>query len=156
MDDDVDREPFDALDRESEESSERWIAKLGLEGDAAEGWRNRNRHWILVDDELVSVGMYEWAMWFEVTERRIIARSEVMSPGGRIFTVSTVFLGIDHGFSVSGPPILFETMIFDWELRKSQRWSHYQRRYASASAARVGHMKAMEAVEKGVDDEDDA
>lgn len=28
------------------------------------------------------------------------------------YTVSTVFLGINHNFRPSGPPILFETMIF--------------------------------------------
>lgn len=47
----------------------------------------------------------EWALWFNTAERRI-ART-IVGP----MTVSTVFLGMDHGFD--GDPLLFETMIFN-------------------------------------------
>lgn len=35
--------------------------------------------------------------------------------------VSTVFLGLDHNWCRSGPPILFETMIFGDQEREEQR-----------------------------------
>lgn len=48
-----------------------------------------------------------WAEWFEHADR-IVLRDEL--PGGVL--VSTVFLGLDHGFTDGGAPILFETMVF--------------------------------------------
>lgn len=59
----------------------------------------------------------EWAVWLEVQRgkpygglRRV--RRDTLPDGT---WVSTVFLGLDHGFDPDGPPILFETMIFDSE-----------------------------------------
>lgn len=49
-------------------------------------------------------------------------------------TVSTIFLGIDHNWGGSGPPVLFETMI---EL-PGQGWSG-QRRYSDLRQAMIGH-----------------
>lgn len=48
----------------------------------------------------------EWAKWFEHADR-VVAKSEFGD-----MLVSTVFLGLDHDFSMQGPPLLFETMIF--------------------------------------------
>lgn len=45
-------------------------------------------------------------MWLEKADRHVA--NEIVN-GHR---VSTVFLGIDHGFGREGPPILFETMVF--------------------------------------------
>ena len=47
-------------------------------------------------------------------------------------SVSTVFLGIDHGFG-HGPPILFETMVFGGVLDQEQE------RYATWEEAEAGH-----------------
>ncbi len=50
----------------------------------------------------------EWGMWFEQHyEARIVARDEL--PDGH--TISTVFIGLDHGWG-EGPPLVFETMVF--------------------------------------------
>lgn len=50
-----------------------------------------------------------WARWFEeFIYRRIVAKTEV-----GVLLVSTVFLAIDHNFVRQGPPILFETMVFE-------------------------------------------
>lgn len=51
-------------------------------------------------------------------------------------TVSTVFLGLDHGWG-KGPPILFETMIFGGPL------DDYQVRYSSWDDAETGHKVAV-------------
>ena len=48
----------------------------------------------------------DWAHWFE-SANRIVQQQWVGN-----YYVSTVFLGIDHNFSGSGAPILFETMVF--------------------------------------------
>jgi len=48
----------------------------------------------------------EFWNWFEKADRRV-RYSEV----GDV-SVSTVFLGFDHGFDENGDPVLFETMIF--------------------------------------------
>jgi len=50
-----------------------------------------------------------WARWIEDHNRDRIVRQEEV---GKFF-VSTVFLGLDHDFSFEGPPLLFETMVFD-------------------------------------------
>lgn len=50
----------------------------------------------------------KWAVWFEhANDLRRVGLTEV---GGS--RVSTIFLGLDHNFSDSGPPILWETMVF--------------------------------------------
>jgi hypothetical protein len=46
-----------------------------------------------------------WARWFEEADRRVMQTK--LGP----FWVSTVFLGMDHGWG-RGRPVLFETMIF--------------------------------------------
>ena len=55
------------------------------------------------------------------------------------FHISTVFLGIDHNF-YEGPPILFETMIFE-----NDSYSEiYCDRYCTWQEAEEGHKKAVE------------
>lgn len=50
-----------------------------------------------------------WAQWFESSSKaRIVAQEYI---GERM--VSTVFLGLDYRFSGYGPPILWETMVFN-------------------------------------------
>jgi hypothetical protein len=77
------------------------------------------------------VKLMAWSKWFEKNYlKRQIARDEF--PGG---VVSTVFLGIDHGFG--GPPQLFETMIFTH--KKKAPLNNYSRRYSTIEQARKGH-----------------
>jgi hypothetical protein len=60
----------------------------------------------ILDDEL-GPAFLKWAMLFEA-EDRTVATSRTLY-GERL---STIFLGLDHSFSMTGPPILFETMLF--------------------------------------------
>ena len=55
-----------------------------------------------VDDVL------KWGKGFESIENRCVALYEK----GDI-RISTVFLGLDHNYCETGPPLLFETMVFD-------------------------------------------
>lgn len=65
----------------------------------------------------------------ESDANRHVALDEV-APG---ITVSTVFLGLDHNWTDHGPPILFETMVFDDYDRP------YQQRYSTWEEAEIGH-----------------
>jgi hypothetical protein len=50
--------------------------------------------------------------------------------------VSTVFLGLDHGFFPDEPPMVFETMIFGGPL------ADYCQRYSTLLDAKFGHWRA--------------
>ena len=71
----------------------------------------------------------EWAEWFAQShDACVVVKTEL--PSGT--TVSTVFIGIDHGFR-GGDPVLWETMLFggDYDLACD--------RYRSRRDAIVGH-----------------
>jgi len=57
-------------------------------------------------------------------------------------SVSTVFLGIDHGWGVSGPPLIFETMVFGGPLDQEQE------RYYTWTEAVAGHKAMVKRVRK--------
>ncbi len=86
--------------------------------------------------------LLEWGKWFE-TDDRIIEQTDIDD-----VRVSTVFLGIDHNFNLTGPPILFETMIFGGE------HDQYQDRCATYTEAKKMHTKALWLV-RGAEAEND-
>lgn len=154
------RERMAEYDTEAAESAERWIEQMGLEGAEAEAFRNRGRHWILIDGEPVPVGLYEWGRWFENTPQRIVCQEDLIGPDNETYWVSTVFLGLDHSFGVFGPPLLFETMIFKRHEPRvigtvgdheyvSDREEVYMNRYATLTEAKIGHQLALGAVLNG-------
>ena len=63
--------------------------------------------------------------------------------------ISTVWLGIDHGFSDQGPPIIFETMIFGGE------YDQHCWRYPTKEPALAGHVRIVAALRNGTSPEDD-
>ncbi len=81
--------------------------------------------------------LMDWARWFQISERSI-ARTEI----GKI-VVSTVFLGLDHGYG-SGPPVLFETMVFEGPLNGEQV------RYCTRAEALSGHEEMVNRVKASV------
>lgn len=54
--------------------------------------------------------------------------------------VSTVWLGIDHSFSLDGPPVIFETMVFGGLLDMETH------RYTTREYALIGHRAVVELV----------
>lgn len=65
------------------------------------------RRYILIDRKPVpEPDLLKWASWYGVTDR-VVAKSWISDK----IEVSTVFLGLDHRWG-SGPPILWETMVF--------------------------------------------
>jgi hypothetical protein len=80
--------------------------------------------------------LLRWAAWSEGAPRRV-ARSTVGEA-----KVSTVFLGVDHAFG-SGPPILFQTVIFNGPHDEAQ-W-----RYHTRAEAEAGHQAVVDALTSG-------
>jgi hypothetical protein len=74
--------------------------------------------------------LLKWAAWFEKADNRRVAYTEV-SPG---VTVSTVFLGLDHGFGGYDGVLLFETMVFggehDGEMDRASTWEEAEEQHA--------------------------
>ena len=97
-----------------------------------------NEYWILNKNRKIKkVDLMTWAKWFKSSQDRIIGKDIIKG-----IRVSTVFLGIDHGFGL-GKPILFETIIFGSNLKKLQG---YQERYHTLQEAEKGHKDAIEFV----------
>ena len=101
-------------------------------------------YYILLDK--IPVPEYDtivWGMWFETADRTVLKTQ--VDTGEE---VSTVFLGLDHNFFFSGPPILFETLIFGG-IHNNKMW-----RYSTWEQAETGHNRIVEAI-MGGDDPDD-
>ena len=81
------------------------------------------------------VDLMTWAHAFQETERRLL-RTHFSLPTGDELYVSTVFLGLDHGFGIRLR--LFETMVFGPIAADEQQW-----RYRSAVQAEKGHRHAV-------------
>ncbi len=91
--------------------------------------------YILVDKRpLLVTDTEEWSRWVETADRTV-AKTEV---GGGM--VSTVFLTFDHSFSDEGPPLLFETMVFDAD---DDALDDLTRRYSTWEQAVAGHEEVV-------------
>ena len=104
----------------------------------------RSRHYDMNGQPMT---MEEWAAAFEDTKRRIIGQELVgWGPGKK--WVSTVWLGLDHNYYETGPPLIFETMVFvkGWNgLRRQVCYCHdiWMDRYATKEDAAMGHLLAV-------------
>jgi hypothetical protein len=90
-------------------------------------------HYILNGREIVPADLMTWAAFFEDFGKRVVAKTKVGDA-----EVSTVFLGTDHRFRADGPPVLFETMVFDGPLDGEQE------RYCTYDEAEAGHRQMIE------------
>lgn len=96
-------------------------------------------YWRLDGHTPVPCTIEEWGAMFNDPQSRIVEQTRLNRPDEEHeILVSTVFLGIDHGFgSMGNIPILFETMIFNG------RHSEFQERYATWDQAVEGHVRAV-------------
>ncbi len=74
----------------------------------------------------------EWARLISDDKKKRVDYTKI----GNV-TISTVFLGLDHGWGREHIPILFETMIFGGRL------DNYQNRYETYDQAVEGHKNAI-------------
>lgn len=99
-------------------------------------------HYMLdADGEPVAVeDVLEWSRWWQ-TANRIVAQDKDEAPGASDdVMVSTVFLGLDHNFNATGPPVLWETLVFGGPL-DGEMW-----RWTSRTDALVGHQEVCRLV----------
>jgi len=92
------------------------------------------KHYILENGKPKDVPLMEWGRWMETGNRRI-GKTKI----GDV-EVSTVFLGLDHGFG--GKTLLFETMIF------GGKYDEWCERYETMEEAKKGHAKAVKKVKQ--------
>lgn len=84
-----------------------------------------------------------WAIEFQYGDR--IVRQSRHKEHGREFILSTVFVGIDLGIGMGGPPRIYETMVFDlrpatWrDVHAQGRAGNECARWVSEDQARAGH-----------------
>ncbi len=95
-------------------------------------WKHMSDHY---DFDGNPITQDEWAKLFGGSERFLWTDHFFCKSGEA--SISTVWLGIDHNFSQSGPPLIFETMIF------CSCEDEYQWRYATKEEARKGHILNM-------------
>jgi hypothetical protein len=82
---------------------------------------------------VIEPSLLEWAKWYEAADRTV---KETRVGDAK---VSTVFLGLDRQFG-DGPPLLFQTMIFDGD-RDGEAY-----RYSTWEEAAVGHDRVASAL----------
>ena len=104
--------------------------------------------WYTLDDKNDVVGpcddFLDGCRWQkENQEQRKVAKDQV----GK-YRISTLFLGLDHSFRRGGPPLIFETMIFEGD-----GWTDlYVDRYSTWKEAEEGHKKAVGLAKTGETD----
>lgn len=105
-------------------------------------WQPRHlKHpwWLMRGYEVIPTDALTWTKAFS-SEDRSLGRTRVglgrTGVGGQ--EVSTVFLGIDHSFSDTGPPVLFETMVFGVDGCGTD-----MRRYRTRAEAEAGHLEIV-------------
>lgn len=90
-----------------------------------------------------------WGHWMQHAQRGLVL-DEWQYPGLKAM-LSTVFLGLDHGFDQSQPPLLYETAMCvfwtDSAGNAREEWLDYQTRYTTREEAIQGH----EALRVGVE-----
>lgn len=114
--------------------------------------------YILLDrSTLFEVDNLTWAYWIEAERKKPFGQGlwkvgQTAIPGWG--SVSTVFLGLDHGWGNEDKPVVFETMAFwrprrvPWpfgsQKRRSMREEAGQWRYATWREAEAGHQLAAQ------------
>jgi hypothetical protein len=90
-----------------------------------------------------------WARMYEENEKhKKVDYDEIITTGfdhkNHEYTVSTVFLGINHRFGGGGPPIVFETMVFHGIGKTCDFSEILCWRYCTWNQAVKGHKKAVQ------------
>jgi len=93
------------------------------------------------DREGDPISYEEWLEKFETPGYQHIAKTEL--DGGVM--VSTIWLGMNHQYNEGGPPIIFETIIFEGE-HDQEMW-----RYSTFEEALADHHRIVQALKDGVD-----
>jgi len=100
-------------------------------------------HWILDGHEVVECAdLLKWGQWMEDNHNnRHVADIDIPWFVDDVIRVSTVFLGLDHGFGGTLGPIFFETMVFC--NIKGLKLGDQMDRYGTWDEAVAGHNKIV-------------
>lgn len=112
-----------------------------------------NVHYMLDEkgEVVVEKDLMTWARWLESAGTKRQVGENIVGD----YTVSTVFLGLDHDFSGTGIPVLWETLVFENKeteikvgtrmrpIRKTLDVGDTFRRYTSKEDALKGHEEVM-------------
>lgn len=98
--------------------------------------------------------LFEWARWFEKADRHVAETTLALDDDGANAWVSTVFLGLDHGYLSDGPPVLFETMVFIHGTTaphgEEASFTETFGRYCTWGEAEQGHAAVVERTARGI------
>lgn len=84
------------------------------------------------------IDLMKWAKLFENNNYKVVKQENV----GK-FRVSTVWIGLDHGFN-GGNPLIFETMVFSQKKFKANQDNDFdQERYSTLEEAKKGHKEMV-------------
>jgi hypothetical protein len=90
------------------------------------------------DKDGKGIDHHEWSMHFHDLSYKHVRVTAIDDD----VEISTVWVGIDQGFGMGGPPLIFETMIFGGDL------DGYQWRWPTLEAAEAGHDQAIALVQE--------
>jgi len=108
----------------------------------------RKWHYILDADGKTPIeepDLIKYVEWLEAHHEQCSVARDAAGP----YEISTVFLGTNHNWRGTGPPVLWETMIFGDE-GDGKFGGLAQRRYASYDDAVAGHRYFVAAVRQAV------
>lgn len=114
--------------------------------------RFEDMFYILDGTEVIKVDSQdEWSKWFvENFTRKFLARTDIGD-----HWISTVFVGLNMNYFGSGPPFVFETMVFKSDESGSTDWGSVgSERTASYAEALASHERMCDWVRNGCQDED--
>lgn len=86
------------------------------------------------------------AEWSHAMARHITVGWTELRVRGRPFQVSTVWLGLNHNWNPIGPPLIFETMVF--EMPRRIPFMDLMCRYSTLADAQAGHIMMVRAVKR--------
>lgn len=103
-------------------------------------WTALDRGYYARDGRPISMGQY--ADLFSDFNYKVVARTTIHHA-----SVSTVWLGMDHGWLEDGRPLIFETMIFPRRRRdKHAPWADWQDRWSTEREARLAHERIVNVI----------
>lgn len=110
---------------------------------------------VFYDKDSLPIDVHEWGKLHNDREYRFIARAKIMDRAKSEFdivkNVSTVWIGINTNPYDYGPPMIFETAVFE---ETDQGDDVLTQRYATLKEALAGHTEAIVAISAMCEDPD--
>lgn len=92
------------------------------------------------DKDGVEITLEKWSDLLNIKSYQIVEQTYLLDD---MLRVSTVWLGIDHSFGAEGPPIIFETIVFN---AGHEELSTFTKRYSTLKEAKKGHKDTVKEI----------